>query len=121
MIWLIGDRLDHPPPGEQVDNIYRIPSLHESPTCYGAANVVAEAKRSTRSRIEPIISICLAGGVDDIGLYMGVLNVTSSGAAIVECQQQQQQQQNKKNDTIFSPIKNKMKVLKKIKKRMGLG
>ncbi|XP_053680204.1 protein neuralized [Anopheles nili] len=53
---------------------------------------------------------------------MGVLNVTSSGAAIVECQQQQQQQQqqNKKNDTIFSPIKNKMKVLKKIKKRMGL-
>uniref|UniRef100_A0A182JEI3 Uncharacterized protein n=1 Tax=Anopheles atroparvus TaxID=41427 RepID=A0A182JEI3_ANOAO len=53
---------------------------------------------------------------------MGVLNVISSGAAIVECQQQQQQQQqNKKNDTIFSPIKNKMKVLKKIKKRMGLG
>uniref|UniRef100_A0A182NCE1 Protein neuralized n=1 Tax=Anopheles dirus TaxID=7168 RepID=A0A182NCE1_9DIPT len=54
---------------------------------------------------------------------MGVLNVTSSGAAFVEChqqQQQQQQQQNKKNDTIFSPIKNKMKVLKKIKKRMGL-
>uniref|UniRef100_A0A182PKJ5 Protein neuralized n=1 Tax=Anopheles epiroticus TaxID=199890 RepID=A0A182PKJ5_9DIPT len=51
---------------------------------------------------------------------MGVLSVTSSGAAIVECQQQQQQQQNKKNDTIFSPIKNKMKVLKKIKKRMGL-
>ncbi|XP_052865836.1 protein neuralized [Anopheles cruzii] len=49
---------------------------------------------------------------------MGVLKPISSGAAIVECQQQQQGKQ--KNDTIFSPIKNKMKVLKKIKKRMGL-
>lgn len=50
---------------------------------------------------------------------MGVLNVVigSGAGAVVECQPSCK----KTNDNIFSPIKNKMKVLKKIKKRMGLG
>ncbi|XP_062563152.1 protein neuralized-like isoform X1 [Armigeres subalbatus] len=49
---------------------------------------------------------------------MGVLNVVigSGAGAAVECQPSCK----KTNDNIFSPIKNKMKVLKKIKKRMGL-
>lgn len=48
---------------------------------------------------------------------MGVLNVIGHGAAAaVECEPKC-----KKTDNIFSPIKKKMKVLKKIKKRMGLG
>lgn len=42
---------------------------------------------------------------------MGVVDVVEHGANC-HC---------KKSDTLFSPIKSKMKVLKKIKKRMGLG
>lgn len=46
---------------------------------------------------------------------MGVLNVIGSGGAVEpSCKKPS-------SDNIFSPIKNKMKVLKKIKKRMGLG
>ncbi|KAL9697563.1 hypothetical protein quinque_001004 [Culex quinquefasciatus] len=45
---------------------------------------------------------------------MGVLNVIGSGGAVEpSCKKPS-------SDNIFSPIKNKMKVLKKIKKRMGL-
>lgn len=49
---------------------------------------------------------------------MGVVEVTEHGA---DCHCHLSSSGNNKSDKLFSPIKGKMKVLKKIKKRMGLG
>lgn len=51
-------------------------------------------------------------------LSMGVVEVTEHGA---DCHCHLSSSGNNKSDKLFSPIKGKMKVLKKIKKRMGLG
>lgn len=49
---------------------------------------------------------------------MGVVEVTEHGA---NCHCHLSSTGNNKSEKLFSPIKGKMKVLKKIKKRMGLG
>lgn len=49
---------------------------------------------------------------------MGVVEVTEHG---VDCHCRLSTSGNNKSEKLFSPIKSKMKVLKKIKKRMGLG
>lgn len=49
---------------------------------------------------------------------MGVVEVTEHGA---NCHCHLSSSGNNKSEKLFSPIKGKMKVLKKIKKRMGLG
>lgn len=49
---------------------------------------------------------------------MGVVDVTEHGA---DCHCRLSTSGSNKSEKIFSPIKSKMKVLKKIKKRMGLG
>lgn len=53
---------------------------------------------------------------------MGVLSKAEVCGNLCQCQHYDSNSSKKvSSDNLFSPIKNKMKVLKKIKKRMGLG
>lgn len=52
---------------------------------------------------------------------MGVSSKAEVCGNLCQCQHYDNSSKKVSSDNLFSPIKNKMKVLKKIKKRMGLG